>query len=42
MRERYQPQTSDDRGGGSYIGAIHCITVVHTLYAIVYGLWFSV
>ena len=41
-RGRYQPQTSNDRGRGLYIGAIHRITVVHTIYTIVYGLRFSV
>ena len=35
----YQPQTSDDRGRGSYIGATHRTTVYHT---IVYRLWISV
>ena len=34
--------TTRDRGRGSYIGAIHRITVVHTIYTIVYGLRFSV
>ena len=41
-RGRYRPQTSDDRGRGWYIGAIHRITVVHTIYTIVYGLRFPI